>query len=311
MTGAALNHRLLRPDRKMDFSGLASVWREERIQMRLAGMAGFACSPSLLNKVRGALGCVLLESASGAVRERRPCTWSPPCAADVFFGAKPQVRIGAFSSEISKPWVLKARQDEEDLIIAMTVFGLAQGWTGEVAAALVTGLQSRVRWRDLAKDRQLFVPASPEIIERRFITIEKINIPLAPQRICVEFRTALDAERGTPDERPHLLFDRLVRRVSLLARWQGVEVVTDLDILQEDWRACAYDVENWSGRDSGRPERRGGHKFKNRLACDGAMTIGGDLQRLWPLLVIGEHTNVGRGASIGLGCYGLVRPDGC
>lgn len=304
MTGAALHQNLLQPREAAGFLGLVEAWQDEQISITLVGMAGFSNSPTLLNKVRGALGEVLLQSASAATRQRRPCTWSPTCAAEVFFGQKPRLSIGKFESHIPKPFVLSAQTQGANLLIGMKVFGFARWWVGEVAAALVVALRDYVRWKNLAKDNNIFVPASPDILRWKIVSGKPVVLKQVPDEIRVEFMTPLDAERGSPESRPQLLFERLARRQIMLARWQGIKLETDLDVLETDWLSCAYELEFSTAK-----AVQGGHKFKNKVATDVTFTVRGNLKRLMPLLVLGERTSVGRGASIGLGAYRLVLPD--
>ncbi len=300
MSGYALNRRLLEPEHQSDFSGLAQSWRQDIIELGLAGMAGFSSSPTLLNKVRGALGAILLESGSQAVRERRPCDWSPSCAAEVFFGRKPQIQIGPYRSEITKPYVLYAGTKGQDLTIRMAVFGFASDWVRELTPALIQALQSRVRWPHLAKDAHNFIPAKIEVLAPNIISNASIELPRVPGEVEIEFLTPLDAERGSLEDRPYLIFERLALRVFMLARWQGVKIEVPWQELEQAWLGCEYVLDNGP---FGGAVRFGGHKFKNSVAANQTITVKGDLERLWPLLVIGERVNIGRGASIGLGRY--------
>lgn len=302
MNGASLNKRLIEPTSSTDFFGLLDNWRQDIIELRLVGMASFYDTPSLLNKVRGALGKVLLSSGSLAVRQRRPCDWSRCCAAEVFFAKKPQIQIGPYFSEITKPYVLNAGKKGMDLIIRIRIFGFAREWTNEIAPALIQALLLHVHWRKLAGRSVRYIPAKLEVLTPRVTFAAPITRPQPPDLVRLVFTTPLDAERGTLEGKPHLVFERLAGRIIMLARWHDIEISVPWQELEQAWLRCDYQLESGS---VGSAVRLGGHRFKNSVIADQTISIEGDLKQLWPLLIIGETTNVGRGASIGLGQYVL------
>lgn len=297
----ALHRRLLQPEEDVDIAGLAARWREVVIEARLAGMGAYARCPSLLNKVRGALGRVLLESASEETRRRLPCGWARACAAEVLFGRKPAPDNGG--AEIAKPFVLEAAQRGADLLVRLRLFGMAGEWAREVAQALVAALRGRVRWRDLARDEVLFTPADvavSDLVQRVCGMDVAAAQPAASLRL--EFLTPVDAERGSLVDDPWLLFERLLMRLGMLARWQGVRLADDGGLMAECWHGLA--CEAWRADGGGRVW--GGHRFLNRVDAGVVMSIEGELEPLWPLLVLGERVHVGRGATVGLGRYQVV-----
>ena len=300
MTALALDWRLTRPRRKASLLELTGAWRQDVITLRLEGMAGFAAAPSLLNKVRGALGSVLLEGASPAVHARQPCTWNPPCAAEVFFGRRPALRIGPHVSEITKPHVLFASVDGACLIIGMRIFGFARDWTPALVPALVQALQKRVKWRLLARDGGLFTPRRVTVIGACMETSGRVTLTPAPRAVTLVFEAPVDAERGCIKEQPFLVFERLARRIFMLARWHDVELDEDWQELESHWRSLDCSVSTRAAS-----PKRGGHKFRNAVVSSQTVLIEGCLAPLWPLLALGAHTNLGRGASIGLGCFAL------
>jgi len=306
MTGYSLNQRLLRPLSKVDFFRLAEMWQEVTITIEIIGMGGFASSPSLLNKLRGAMGAIFRESGSDPVQNRNPCNWSPACASEVFFGIRPRIAIGASASEITKPYILFAHQKGRNLLVGVSVFGTARDHIPEVRAALVQALRTRVRWRQLAKDRGLFVPASIEISNLSTVETNSITLPPTPRQIRLEFASPLDAERGQLAENPNLIFDRLARRLYMMARWLDAEISTDWTSLEQSWLNCTCWLPD---QDVSSGKFPGGHKFKNKVVRNQVVSIQGDLAQLWPLLVIGERTNLGRGANIGLGKYTVFLED--
>ena len=308
MSGPALNRRLLAPRWSGSFADLAEGWTSAVVEVDLQGMGAFAGVPNLLNKVRGAWGDALLAGASEAVRNGHPCTWSPPCAAEAFFGRKPAIRIGAADSEITKPYVLSAERKGQHLLVRLRIFGFADLWTQPAAHALAEALRARVRWDLLARDDGLFVPKRIEIDDLRVVSDERICLSLPPEACQVCFLTPLDAERGALDERPCLLFERLARRMSMLARWYDLSIETPWHELEEAWRGCHYELPEEGTFAGTRPPARGGHRLRNAMSPHRVVDISGPLETLWPLLRLGELAHVGRGANIGLGRYLIADP---
>jgi len=101
----------------------------------------------------------------------------------------------------------------------------------------------------------------------------------------------------------HVLFRRLLGRLSSLARFHGPGPL-DLDFrdLIERARsvAIARDDTRWTrwARYSGRQDRR-----MEWEGLEGVVTYRGDLHPFWPYLVFGQWTHVGSGATFGLGAY--------
>lgn len=302
-----LDRLLLHPSGREDLRGLMRCWREDRVLFRLPGMAGFAAAPSLLNKVRGAWGAVLLESGSVQVRQRRPCGWKRACAAEIFFGARPLLEVAGQVNEITKPYVLEAGRRGGDLVIVLRIFGLAGDWRREAVMAMAQALRGSVRWRDLARDGGLFVPRVVDVAEPRERRLEGLS-PVAGkgEEAQLVFLAPVDAETGRLRDAPWLLFERLRVRLAMVARWHDLDLSESWGRLEEDWLGCSYEVSEVSlpaRRDAGMA--RGGHRFRNRVDRPVRIVMAGALGNLWPLLELGRRVHVGRGASIGLGAYRL------
>lgn len=306
MTGVALDHLLTHGAREATLGELAEVFRMDEIALVLPGMAAFASSSSLGNKLRGALGDVLLDSASTAVRARAPCDWPHTSTAEIFFGRRPLIRLGDHSSEIAKPFVFEARgRSDGGLSILLRIFGLARGRTDAVADALIVAVQERVRWGDLAKDGPRFLPrhVEPESVEVATNLALDVH-PLPPSAVELVFLTPIDADRGDAARAPTVLLDRILRRVALLAPWCGNSLATAFADVGEAMRGL--DVESFEAT-SAPAAGLGGHHFENRLSPPMRMRLSGSLQPIWPALAICELAHVGRGASLGLGWYRTAR----
>ena len=300
MTGIALNQRLANPSMQTDLRGLADIWVQHRIVLGLIGMGRFSSAPSLLNKVRGALGRVLLQMGSADVGKGRPCIWSDTCAAEGLFGAKPTIRIGAFRGEITKPYRLTQKRKGEDLIVSLDLYGFARVWRHEVKWALLFALREFVDWDLLAKDNGFFVPKCVHVSEPVLL-----EIPIH-ERDCTHvrllFQSPVDAERGSIFQRPDLLFKRLSLRLSMLARWHEVTLQEDWQALQRKWQDFDYFLKPCVSHSN---FSIGGHKFRNHVNAPQTIEIQGPLGRSATMLALGENTGLGRGAMIGLGDYSI------
>ena len=308
MKSARIDEYLRNPPRGGALARLAERWREEVWSFRLAGMGGFAACPSLLNKARGAWGRALYEAGSDSTRANRPCDWPRACAADVFFARRPLVSLGGQMAEIPKPFVLRARAAGGDLVISLHVFGLARAWGREAALAFAGALRTRVRWHDLARDGGLFVPRSISLRQYHHEPPPPAAGARIPRQALIRFLAPPDASAGRLSETPELLFARLRMRLCLLARWQGMELEENWPLLEEDWLNCELEV--LAAREGRGRAWRGGHKFSNPLEPPFTIRARGNLERLWPLLALGQRAHAGRGATLGLGEYELEPEEG-
>lgn len=303
MTGAALNHRLATPSRQVDLAGLCDIWQHRRIVIRVIGMGRFATAPSLLNKVRGALGHVLLQMGSDDVLDRMPCDWTETCAAEGLFRPKPIIAVGPQHPEITKPFRLSAKRYDQDLIVALDLFGFADVWRDEIKWALLQSLRKHVDWRALAKDDALFVPSRIQVAEPvvQAVYLSKLDPEL--RQVRVVFQTPIDIERGDLREHPQLFFERLFIRVGMIARWHEVELNESWNGFKALWDRLEY---SFLGTENGSMQKVGGHKYRNQIRVINKMEIEGNLNRLTFLLTLGEAIGVGRGATIGLGNFELA-----
>ena len=152
-----LAERLLRSEARVPLDGLAGRWRAARIRAVVPGHGPLAGEVVVMNRIRGAVGAVLMEGASAEAVAGQPCPWQPPCALDVLF--REQGRIGGRHG-LPKPWVLALDRRGSDLIVTLTLFGFAADWSDVVRQALAMALRRRIDWRDCAPG--LFLP-KPEI----------------------------------------------------------------------------------------------------------------------------------------------------
>lgn len=313
MKASELHERLIHPRHRCALAGYgrngeASIWTCMTIEARVEGLGILAGQAGLLNKIRGAIGDAMLAGASNAVKIRQPCTWSPCCAAEVFFAAKPLVETGLAGNQaqLPKPYVLSARRHgARDLLVVMTIFGLAKFWAQNAADALGDALQNRVHWQKLAAG-EYFVPPvihvpSLTVCEKPFFK----NRP-CPEQCVVSFITPLDAERSDLAQNPGRILEKLIMRAIMMARWYESALDVNHDEISQITDALTLEFQESTSVQLQRLDTASGPApvYKRTLLAD--LEITGEISPLWPLLLGGETTHVGRGAVRGFGCYRLI-----
>lgn len=307
MTGQAIDTRLVRDARPATIYELANRWRMLDITVRLPGMAAFSAAHDLGNKLRGALGSVLLKSASKAVAHRLPCNWGYTSTAEVFFGRRPMVCLGGHSSEISKPFVFAWKSDRSGaLVIRLRIFGFACERAAAVADALIVAIKEKVAWREMAKE---IASRAPDAIEPTVDIPEKriglTPIPSIPRQAELCFQTPVDADRGDALANPRILLHRIVRRTALLAPWHGLSIekcYEDIVAMAELVPIDGCEVTSVCAPDFG------GHRHGNALSPPLIVRLSDFDSSIWQGLRIGEVAHIGRGASLGLGRYRIGYP---
>jgi hypothetical protein len=328
---AGLAARLLAPAHRVTLEDLPGVWFHTVATVRCHGAGPLAREPRFTGKLRGAWGEQLKAAASAEAIAGGPCPWQPPCALDVLF--RPQARITP-ALEVPKPYVLAAMAEGGDLVVRLTLFGLATEWTEAAVEALVRACRTLVQ-----RNRTL------EVVGRRFWSEEQIAVPEPVDALVLAFETPLEIRerrrqepqdeageardeaakrgegggkdvdiRGDGNDMGGEAFDfprfvaTLGNRVSGLARWQDAGLDGDFRALKNQAAAVAVQVQprreqRWT-RFSGRQERwipMGGRRP--------VVLLEGRLGPLLPLLALGETCHAGSHASLGLGRYRLLVPE--
>ena len=291
--------RLLAPSARVPLDKLTEHWIAATVEATVSGHGALAQDLVVINRIRGALGRMLMTGASAEAIAGKACPWSPPCALDLLF--REQARIGGRHG-IPKPWVLALDRRGFDLMVRITLFGFAIDWAGVVGHALAVALREHIDWKERAPG--LFLP-KPEIDR---LDVKEGSGALTPRprsSVVMEFVTPLDTAGDDPLDRPASIIGRLARRIDLMARWMDVEIDADWRELAAVWNNLDYDVASLSrarlDSQSGRDKKR---RFQRGL-LQGSLAVSGDLAPIWPLLAIGRFTHAGRGATAGLGRYVL------
>ena len=291
--------RLNNPSRLLTLAQLAETWFEVVVAATLPGYGALADDLQLVRRLRGGLGDVLKNGASAASVDGLPCDFDPPCALDVLF--REQGRVG--SHGIPKPYVITAERRGRDLRVSVSLFGFAADWSSTIQHALVEVLSRRIRWKE--QHPGLFLPRLT-IEEVRVVPVDGVPLGSVPEQAELLFETPVVAEGDHPKDTPSTLVARLARRIDGLARWQDAQLDVDWRELREDWLSISYGT---IALEDGRMPRRSAKNCENyeTEVVGGSVYLTGNLAPVWPLLVLGTRTRLGKGANAGFGRYRIVR----
>ena len=293
-----LPDRLNSPARLLTLEELAETWFEVVVGATLPGYGALADDLRLLRRLRGSLGDVLKNGASAACIKGEPCDFEPPCTLDVLF--REQGRIGPHG--IPKPFVITAERQGRDLRVSVSLFGLAADWSSTVQHALVEVLAKRIRWK--AQHPGLFLPLL-KVTDVSVVPINGVVLDCVPDQIELLFETPVVAEGDHPKDTPSTLIARLARRIDGLARWQDARLDVDWHWLCEKWRTLSYETIDLESTRMLRRSTASMQDYETDVV-GGSVHLTGDLAPIWPLLVLGTRTRLGKGANAGFGRYRLV-----
>jgi CRISPR-associated endoribonuclease Cas6 len=296
-----IGNLLRRPTGTVDLREFAENLAAHSISYRLAGLASAVRDLALLGRIRGALGDELLRGASPQSAQGAPCPWEPPCAFEALFRKQGRMTQG---SDFPSPWVLSLAPHRDDLLVRMSLFGIACEWGSAAAEALTIVLMERVDWKEATGG---FAPA-PRIASRK---VEATTVPTnsATHQLILDFMSPLviSSRNGTEDPRPAFMSFGL--RLEGIARWHG------LSLAQVDWRAMAgmLNALTWEWEDVvpvawHRGSRRQ-DKWITMRGVIGRLVVSGaalDDPQLSALFRLGALIHVGADIAFGCGRYEIV-----
>jgi len=287
------------PEAVVDLATFAAAFRMRTIQIRIAGGGTLVSDPLLCGRLRGALGDLLAASASPEARAGVPCPWSPPCAFEALFRKQGRMRAGV---DVPSPWVMAAEAEEGDLLLSLSLFGIACEWAPAVAETLAQAAASRLVWPR----------GGGALLDRRLVAQDGLAIPdlgaEGAQLIAIDldFRTPAVSGRGGEAFDPAALFTGVRHRIDGLARWHGLSVapshwpevtraVRGLDVCWINPRPLSW--------------RRGSRRQDRWVPMSGTagrLRLKGHSEALAPLaivLALGEKMHVGADVAFGCGRY--------
>ena len=293
-----LVNRLQNPSRRLTPSALSQDWFHQIVRVTLPGYGALAKDLALINRIRGAWGHELMRSAPPEAIAGKPCPWEPPCALDIFF--REQFRDGKHG--LPKPFLFGLNRRRRDLIVDLTIFGLASDWAFAARDALVVALKRRLDWKRHYPD--LFLPADPAM-EVELLTLSRMPEAPRARHVEIEFLTPMDASGDDPIDNPATVIGRLARRIDGLARWQEARIDADWAQAAKRWSGLEYDARGLRYLTGSRGSRRQNREIPVS-AVAGTLSVHGDLAEILPLLLIGQTSHVGRGAVSGYGRFEIV-----
>jgi hypothetical protein len=296
-TSGWLRERLARPARRLSLRELADSFFHGTITVEIGLSSRRRLDLRLPGRLRGALGRVLLRSASAAARDQQPCPWTPPCALDVLMGRHGEAESGI---AIPPPWLLRVARNELGLTVSLTVIGFATDWIEVAAEALVTAL----------REGDVLGPGSSLEPTSRVTTMhDGIAVPESATRALLTFETPLSLRSGPSGTAGSgSLLPSLFRRLNGLARWQDAELVT------EERRAIAAILPGSAVHRLDREPPEGWFRRSMRqqrtLPVDTVgrpvlLLTGPNVPLVLPALTLGELCHAGARPSLGLGRYRL------
>ena len=297
----AIGNFLRAPAEAVDLAGFAARLQAQRIDLRLAGMAGAARDWALAGRLRGALGDVLRRSASPQARAGEPCAWQPPCAYEALFRKQGRMTAGV---DFPSPWVFAVLPHRGDLILRLTLFGVACEWRVAAAEALAEIAVERIDWAAAVGG---FAPRV-EIVSR---TLSALHAPelAGADDFELEFLTPLSISSGDAMLDPRPAFTSFGLRLEGLARWQG------LTFAALDWRAVAAALRaaDWEWLEGDRVAWRRGSRVQDTwvdmAGAIGRLRIAGPPEcqaTLAPLIAMGAVAHIGADIAFGCGRYALA-----
>ncbi|MEM9733169.1 MAG: CRISPR system precrRNA processing endoribonuclease RAMP protein Cas6 [Pseudomonadota bacterium] len=300
MSGGALLDRLENPEEAVSLSAFRERFHYLDIMHHLPGLGSLAGAPSLLMKLRGALGHRLYQSASQESRAGEPCPWQPPCAHDMLFRKQGRLKKAV---DFPSPWIIQTHRVRHDLRVTLRLFGFAIDYGPAAAEAMGAALQHDIDYRALTGMK----PSSEMVADRRLgmVNYEPAN-PAANH--CLTFNSPVAISNNSPLESPASLVKTLAVRLEGMARWYDCDLVTDLSALGDIIAAAQFEWQDpllmeWE-RYSMPQKRRipmAGHL--------GQLQVASAAPAMATLLSMGAAVNMGADIAFGLGHYDYAGQD--
>ena len=285
--------------------------------------------------LRGAFGQVFRDLCCPARRDE-DCPIPSACPYHLVFETAPPPDAEALRThdEIPRPFVIAPPPVSEpsyprgaEVVFDLTLVGRAREFFPHFVVTLreVNGIGRGRRAvtlrrvdaaQPLTGERAQVYVAEESLVRPHDLAVTLADCAAVPRpkrgvRVAFLTQTRL-AHDGRIARRPdfHVLFRRLLGRLSSLARFHGGG---PLDVDFRGLIASAQDVRlvadetRWTAwtRYSARQDRR-----MEWTGLVGAATYEGDLAPFWPYLVFGQWTHVGKSATFGLGGYRLETVEG-
>lgn len=284
--------------RPVSIEATTAAWRMARITVRCAGEGRLADHQGVGARIRGAWGHALAAGASPEALVGGPCPWPAPCAYDLFFNTHGHLTARL---ELPKPFVISLEAQGRDLVVMLTLFGIAADWAGEAADALVRALRGGL---DMGRDRR----AALDPVRRDIAVSQGLPLPEPDRGTVLAFQTPLVLRQDqTAHADPASLITSLANRVSGLARWHGLCLDVPGPALAAEAAKLAAGA-RWDG-----PARqswmRGSQVQGRRMpvqGISGRLSLPPASPLVSALVIMGEHCHAGGRTTSGMGRYVLL-----
>ncbi len=301
----AIARRLVNPARKVCINELSAIWQASAIEATIPGLGALIDVPNLLAKIKGAWVTALLQGASVEARNNKPCAFRPVCSYEALYKEQGAIEFDPRQiNQIPKPFVFEADRHGQNLVVRLILFGFANEWKQGAGHCLVHCLHNLVRWKTLADG--LFIPTPVQIQDSQITEPNASQVNACPTDLELEFITPFDVERGDISEQPSLFMLRLARRIYGLSLWQGLKLDIDWQALHQASLNSDFEIvdsNKISNLKTG--SKRQNRKWVKPVRRATILISGAILHEYLPLLVLGQQTHIGRGATSGLGRYKL------
>jgi len=254
------------------------------------GAASHAGHPGLPGKLRGALGAELRPGASAPALAGEPCPWLPPCALDVMWRPRGDLRPGY---PIPLPWVIAVDAADDDLLVTLRLFGDAADYLSEATEAMIRGL---------ARGLSGIGPLS--VADRRFRRANALPPLPAQTRILLDFITPLVLRHDqTAHADPSAMLRSLLHRVEGLLWWSGRSISAEIpslstSIAEIDSHWLGEQAEEWARYSAPQRQAIAMQGVTGRLLLSGPT-----LSRLADLIGVGSVTHAGGRTAYGQGRF--------
>jgi hypothetical protein len=275
---------------EVSLSACRAGFRFSDAVIRCSALARLAEVPALMAKLRGALWEDLGSGASADAVAGHPCPWVPPCALDVLWRARDEIRPGY---PMPVPWVFETDAEGDDLLVTLRLFGDAADYLAEASDAVIRGLR-----------RGPSGIGPMEVTDRQFGHAAGLPPLTAQKGVLLRFVTPLLLRHEqTAHVDPHALLRSLVHRTEGVLWWSGHSIARKIPGLielvgQVEGLWLESEADSWT---------RFSNSQDKRLRMEGMtgllMLRGPAISGLADLLAIGSVTHAGGRTAFGQGRF--------
>jgi len=210
---------LTEPQLQLAVEDMAEHWYIRDYKVRVKDYGVLWDKPSMLTRLRGAIGNATMSGASTQSLANNSCPWNPPCLNDLFYGPKPN--SGIRGQNYPNPYILMSDRIGQDLILTLRVFGFANEWLPVIRSNFLAAVRQNIPWSIIGKDA--FLPKETEISYSNEVI--SVQVPkVIPSTVLLRFTTPFDCKNYDPLNKPLSLCRSIRERFQMMARWHSVDI---------------------------------------------------------------------------------------